>query len=255
MAEQMNTTTRNPAWWTEKHASDWDHVKAALERDWEQTKADFSKNGGQNLNQNAADTVKQSVGSEPIPPLGVKTHPTDPKVAAKDVEKAREHMEKESAKSTETEAKAHDEIAKKHLELNQTVGEVRKDLAAGQAKASEKLAEAHGEASDKTAEANMKASEKIAEAQKDAARGIAKGRAKIEEAGARRDEAIAKWHDAEREVRYGYSVRSQYPADYVWDDKLEGKLRGEWSALDAGLSWKDSRAGIHRGWDWAGKVH
>ena len=77
-------TTRTPAWWTDKHASAWDRVKAALQRDWEQSKADFSKSSGQKLNQNAADTVKQSVGSQPIPPLGVKTRPTEPKVAAKE---------------------------------------------------------------------------------------------------------------------------------------------------------------------------
>jgi hypothetical protein len=78
MADRMQTKTRNPAWWTDKHASAWDQVKEALGRDWEQTKSDLSKKGGQKLNQNAADTVKQSVGSVPIPPLGAKTRETDP---------------------------------------------------------------------------------------------------------------------------------------------------------------------------------
>ena len=57
----------NPSWWTEKHASAWDRVKDAFARDWDQTKADFSKTKGQELNQNVADTVKQAAGKEPIP--------------------------------------------------------------------------------------------------------------------------------------------------------------------------------------------
>jgi hypothetical protein len=229
----MRTTTLTPAWWTDKHASDWDHVKGALERDWEQTKADFSKDGGQKLNQNVADTVKQSMGSEPVPPLDEKTRPTDPEVAANEAKTAREDLEKKSAKAAEAVSKARDDIAKEHEKLGETLGEVRKDLQAQQAKASDK----------------------IEQAQDKAIAGIEKGYAKIEEAGAKRADAIAKWTDAEQEVRYGYSVRSQYPAAYIWNDKLEGKLRREWNALATGVPWKASKAGIRRGWDFAGKSH
>ncbi len=42
-------------------------MKAALRRDWEQTKADFSKKGHE-LGQTAGDTVKQAAGKEVIPP-------------------------------------------------------------------------------------------------------------------------------------------------------------------------------------------
>ena len=192
MADHKHTTTGTPTWWTDKHDSDWERVKGALERDWEQTKSDFSNSSGLKLNQNLADTLKQSVGSEPVPPLDEKTRPTDPKVAAKEAKNARESMVKESEKAAETVSKAHADIAEGH--------------------------------------------------------------AKIKEAGARRDEAIEKWHDAEQEVRYGYSVRSQYPAGYKWDDRLEAKLQGEWDALHPVRSWNASKPGIHRGWDHAGKM-
>ena len=68
----MNTTSgTNPKWWSEQHTSAWDRIKDALARDWDQTKADFMKHRGQKLNQNVADTVKQAVGAETIPPASV----------------------------------------------------------------------------------------------------------------------------------------------------------------------------------------
>jgi hypothetical protein len=48
----------------------WEHVKQALQRDWAQTRADFS-GGGKELHQNVGDTVKQATGRQPIPPKGV----------------------------------------------------------------------------------------------------------------------------------------------------------------------------------------
>jgi len=57
----------NPTWWNDEHTSAWDRVKAALRRDWEQTKADLSSRGTE-LNQGVSDTVKQAVGKEPVPP-------------------------------------------------------------------------------------------------------------------------------------------------------------------------------------------
>jgi len=231
MESRTDTTTRTPAWWTDKHTTAWDHVKGALERDWEQSKADLSRNGGRKLNQTVGDTLKQSTGSEPIPPLDMKTRPTDPKAATKEEEKARKSMDKESEKSAKTVSKAQEDIAKEHNKLSEKVGDLR-----------EGLATQHGKASDK-----------IADAQDTAAENIAKDRSKIDEAGARQDEAVAKWRDAEKDVRYGFSVRSQYPANYSWDDKLEGKLRGEWEALDTDQSWSASRTSIRQGWDYAGR--
>jgi hypothetical protein len=264
MVDRTHTTTHTPTWWTDKHTSDWERVKAALERDWEQTKADFSKDGGQKLNQNLADTVKQSVGADPIPPLGMKTRPTDPKVALKEAEKARETMGREATKAAQTLLKAHDVIVEHQLQLSEKVGEVWQDLATHQAIASEKKAGARAKASDKRADAHVKASDervyahvranaKIEGAQERAIGGIAKARARIEAAGVKRDEAIAKWHEAEQEVRYGYSVRTQYPASSVWNHKLEGELRGEWNGLATGVPWNVSRRGIRRGWDYAAR--
>ena len=61
----------DPKWWTEEHTGAWDRIKDAMKRDWEQTKADFSKKAGHELDQNAGDTVKQAAGSERIPPANV----------------------------------------------------------------------------------------------------------------------------------------------------------------------------------------
>jgi hypothetical protein len=299
MVERMHGLIRTPAWWTAKHASNWDRVRGALERDWEQTKADFSSSSGQNLNQNLADTVKQSVGSEPIPPLGVKTRLTDPKVVAEEADNAREHLAKKSVKAAEMVFEAQDEIAQAQLKLTEKVARARQDLATREAKVSDTVAAAHLKANEEVAEtiqkashqvaetiqkastqvadAHLKASHQVADAEDNASEEIAharatanneiadaqdaaigstdQGRAKIEWAGAKQDEAVAKWQEAEQEVRYGYSVRSQYPASYGWDGELEGKLRAEWEALGTGVSWNASRTGIRRGWEYAGSTH
>jgi hypothetical protein len=254
MVERLHTIAPDPVWWTEKHTSAWNHVKGALERDWEQTKADFSKKSGQKLNQNVADTVKQSVGSAPIPPLDVKTRPTDPKIVVKVAEKARVSLERESVKVAEITSKAHGVIAKEHQKLGEKVGTVRDDLATEERKAAEKLADGHPVAIEKITNARAKASGQIEAAQDNALEQTGKEHAKIAAAGAKRDEAFATWQEAEQEARYCYSVRSQYPAGSVWDHKLEGMLRSEWDALETGRSWKVSRAEIRRGWDFADKT-
>ena len=45
----MNTTP-NPKWYSDSHTSAWERVKAALQRDWEQTKNDMSSSAGRDLN-------------------------------------------------------------------------------------------------------------------------------------------------------------------------------------------------------------
>ena len=55
-------------WDEEKHGSAWGRVKEALKRDWAQTKADVHAASGRELDQDVDDTVKQAIGSEPIPP-------------------------------------------------------------------------------------------------------------------------------------------------------------------------------------------
>ena len=46
------------------------NVKEALGRDWEQTKHDFSKKHGKDLDQDIGDTVRQATGKEAIPADG-----------------------------------------------------------------------------------------------------------------------------------------------------------------------------------------
>ena len=65
MDVQTEANVGKPQWWKDENDSGWERVKTAFRRDWEQTKADFSKNHGEELGQNAADTVKQAVGAEP----------------------------------------------------------------------------------------------------------------------------------------------------------------------------------------------
>lgn len=50
------------------HPSAWERVKAALRRDWEQTRNDLSGGkSGEDLNQDLDDTVAQAFGKEPVP--------------------------------------------------------------------------------------------------------------------------------------------------------------------------------------------
>jgi hypothetical protein len=63
---------RNPKWWTQQHQSSWDRIKAAFQRDWDQTRHDF---GGRqpDTDQDVDDTIKQAAGKQPIPPRGAPT--------------------------------------------------------------------------------------------------------------------------------------------------------------------------------------
>ena len=63
---------RNPHWWNDEYDSTWERVKAAVRRDWDQTKHDF---GGDepDTDQDVDDTVKQATGNQPIPPRGQPT--------------------------------------------------------------------------------------------------------------------------------------------------------------------------------------
>jgi hypothetical protein len=56
-----------PAWWNESHESAWQRVQEALRRDWSQTMADLSGTRGRDLHQTALDTVRQALGTEPLP--------------------------------------------------------------------------------------------------------------------------------------------------------------------------------------------
>jgi len=62
----MGEPTWDPDWWTDAHSSNWERVKHAIRRDWEQTKGDLADNGV-DLNQGATDTIRQAIGTQPIP--------------------------------------------------------------------------------------------------------------------------------------------------------------------------------------------
>jgi hypothetical protein len=129
-------TMRNPNWWNEeRHGGAWDRVKAAFRRDWEQTKHDFKKSAGQELNQDVDDTVKQAVGKAEVPPAGVPNLDDD-------------------------------------------------------------------------------------------------------------------WADVESGLRYGVGAHNQYGDEHqAWDERLETRLRDEWSTLGGAKSWDEMKPVIRRGWD------
>ena len=69
----MGTAVFHPRWWNEQqHGNAWSRAKDALRRDFEQTKNDLTP-GAPDLNQDVGDTVKQVMGTAPIPRPGEKT--------------------------------------------------------------------------------------------------------------------------------------------------------------------------------------
>ena len=62
----MAQSTWDPDWWTDTYSSSWERVKHAMRRDWEQTKGDLT-DSGVDLNQAAGDTIRQALGTQPVP--------------------------------------------------------------------------------------------------------------------------------------------------------------------------------------------
>ena len=60
------------------------------------------------------------------------------------------------------------------------------------------------------------------------------------------------WTGVEDHHRYGVGARQQYN-DHDWDDRLESKLREEWTDLKTGRTWDEVRGSVRRGWDRARK--
>ena len=136
---------QHPQWWSTQQTSTWERVKEALSRDWEQTKADFSNEYGKDLDQNAGDTLKQAIGTEPIPAPHQKT-PAD-----------------------------------------NSSGDARREA--------------------------------------------------------------PQWTDAEPAIRYGYGAAHHYGDHKGWDDKVEDKLKGEWSDMRSGRTWNEAKSHVRYGWD------
>jgi hypothetical protein len=57
--------------------------------------------------------------------------------------------------------------------------------------------------------------------------------------------------ELEPALRYGYGARSQYGDKEDWNDRVEGKLREEWSDLKSGKTWDEMKTAVRRGWDHA----
>jgi hypothetical protein len=102
--QDRNVRRKNPTWWDDNRESGWERVKAAFRRDWEQTKADLSGGKkGQDLNQDAGDTMRQATGKQHIPG-DYQANPMD----ADDIEKRVKKAEKEAKREAKEAEKAAD---------------------------------------------------------------------------------------------------------------------------------------------------
>lgn len=64
----MSISHAHPDWWSQSFSSPWERARIALRRDLDQTWADLGLGEGQDLNQSVADTVRQAIGVQLIPP-------------------------------------------------------------------------------------------------------------------------------------------------------------------------------------------
>lgn len=227
----------SPPWWTDRHSSSWERVKDAFQRDWEQTKSDFSA-GGKDLKQSVVDTVRQSFGNEDIPPPDVRTHPLD----EKDVAEARLKVTNQQLETAGVLASGRANIVTANEKLQSTIGEVRDAAAVAQAKLQ-----------DDRVKAESKAVMKISAAEETAARDTTQELDRMRAAVAMRNDATNDWTAIEREARFGYGARMQYPSSQPWDDTVETALRTEWSRLAPERTWDQSRPEVRRGWDYGSK--
>lgn len=239
--------TKRPSWWTDQHTSSWDRVKEAFRRDWEQTKADLSgQKSGRDINQDVGDTIKQAAGKQPIPPLNKQNLPDDPEEASDRLE----HLSKISEKANERMMKAEGEIVDARQKMHKDIADAREDLADARFDAMEKRDPM--KANEKIARAEERAADKIDNARQKAGEEVMKEREKIADAQLLQQRALNDWSEVENAMRYGYSVRSQYPGA-TWDDNLETKLKGEWDSFGYNRTWDDSKYHVRRGWNLAGK--
>jgi hypothetical protein len=56
--------------------------------------------------------------------------------------------------------------------------------------------------------------------------------------------------DDEDALRYGAGARKHYESAHrEWDDRVESKMREEWTDLKTGRTWDEVKAAVRRGWD------
>ena len=232
------TGAAGPAWWNDKHTSSWERVKEAFQRDWEQTKSDFTTVGSKDLKQSASDTLKQSFGTEPIPPPGFRTHPLD----AVDIAAERQKEVVGQAVAAQTIERAQADIETTNEKLRHKVGEVRHSAEVSAAKLDARAANVR-----------RKAVDAVDDAEQSALDDVAKSRGQIREAVATRFAVAEDWAAIEREARFGYGARMQYAGTRHWDGELESHLRRDFAGMSDGRTWEQSRVEVRRGWDYASK--
>jgi hypothetical protein len=213
-------------------------VKEAFQRDWEQTQADFTTAGSKDLKHSASDTLKQSFGTDPIPPPGFRTHPLD----AVDIAAARQKEAMGQVVAAQTIERAQAEIDATNETLRQKVGDVRHTAEVSAAKLDARAANVR-----------RKAIDAVDDAEQSAMDDVAKSRGQIREAVATRFAAAEDWAAIEREARFGYGARMQYAGTRQWDGELESRLRREFGGMSDGRTWEQSRVEVRRGWDYASK--
>jgi hypothetical protein len=57
------------------------------------------------------------------------------------------------------------------------------------------------------------------------------------------------WTSSEDGMRYGYGAASQYHTEPNWTDKVEAKLKEEWTDLKTGRTWDEVKTAVRNGWD------
>lgn len=58
------------------------------------------------------------------------------------------------------------------------------------------------------------------------------------------------WEDVEPSYQYGVGARTQHGAtNQGWDDRIESKLKEEWSQLKSGQTWDEVKGRVRRAWD------
>ena len=237
-----------PTWWTRRHASRWNRVKDALRRDWEQTKADLGPMATGNLDQRIGDTVRQAIGSEPLPTPSQKTRHVRPADLAREAAKESRARDDADARITSTQialaadsARADGEIAAEQLaargriqheqaKLEDIVDDARREVDESEQRALGRSAKRH----EKIAEIQAESDEKILAMQREAGDRIVRAPA---------------WARIEPAVRFGYGARLHYSGLSTWDHAIEARLREEWAQLTCGSPWEEARVHVRRGWE------
>ena len=56
------------------------------------------------------------------------------------------------------------------------------------------------------------------------------------------------WDDVEPRYRYGVGAQTQHGGE-GWNDRVESKMREEWTQLKNGQTWDEVKSAVRRAWD------